>query len=115
MERISRQQLFANKLRALRGVLSQRQFAFKSRVIDRTTLVRYEGGYGNPTMHQLWDLADYFNVRIDELIGRDYEQGEHMQQLRSAHILGEDAKGEEHSDEHGSSEAGEHGPERDSG
>jgi transcriptional regulator with XRE-family HTH domain len=38
--------------------------------IDRTTLSHYESGHRIPSITTLWKIADYFNVTIDELIGR---------------------------------------------
>ena len=38
--------------------------------IDRTTLSHYESGFRVPGIFVVWKIADYFNMSIDELVGR---------------------------------------------
>ena len=38
--------------------------------IDRTTLARYELGLRIPSLDILWEIADIFDISIDELVGR---------------------------------------------
>ena len=67
---IRKQKLFANRVSEMRGEESQR--ALSKRIgVDRSTLVRYESGLGNPRMTRLWELADRFNVTMDWLAGRE--------------------------------------------
>ncbi len=40
--------------------------------VDRTTIVKYETGKSKPT-RKLKELADYFGITTDELLGRDLE------------------------------------------
>ena len=40
--------------------------------IDRTTLAGYETGRREPCLMMLCTIADYFNVSVDYLLGRDY-------------------------------------------
>lgn len=41
--------------------------------VSRTTYYNYESGNSFPTFDTLIKIADYFNVSVDFLIGRDYE------------------------------------------
>lgn len=38
--------------------------------IDRSTLTHYELGMRIPSIDILWEIADIFDVSIDELVGR---------------------------------------------
>lgn len=38
--------------------------------IDRTTLTHYELGLRIPSLDILWEIADIFDISIDELVGR---------------------------------------------
>lgn len=38
--------------------------------IDRTTLAGYETGKRMPDVEMMWAIADYFDVTIDYLVGR---------------------------------------------
>ncbi|WP_273705217.1 helix-turn-helix domain-containing protein [Leuconostoc mesenteroides] len=60
-----------NRLRELRkeGGLSQVRLA-NEMSINIKTLRRYEVGENNPRVAILIELADYFNVSIDYLVGR---------------------------------------------
>lgn len=52
--------------------LSQRELAEKVD-IPQTTLFSYENGVNKPTLDNLIKLADFFNVSLDELVGRETE------------------------------------------
>lgn len=60
-----------NRLRELRNErgLSQDRLA-NEMLINIKTLRRYEVGENNPRFAILIELADYFNVSIDYLVGR---------------------------------------------
>lgn len=60
-----------NRLRELRkeqGVT--RQKIADEMLITQRTLARYETGEHEPRLSMVFDLADYFNVSIDYLVGR---------------------------------------------
>lgn len=38
--------------------------------VDRTTLSHYESGFRVPNIFVLCKIADYFDISIDELVGR---------------------------------------------
>ena len=40
--------------------------------IDRTTLAQYELGLIIPSLDILWEIADIFDISIDELVGRKW-------------------------------------------
>lgn len=60
-----------NRLRELRKEqgLTQQKIADEMLVTQRT-LARYESGEREPRLPMVFDLADYFNVSIDYLVGR---------------------------------------------
>ena len=39
--------------------------------VNRATVTKWEAGTNNPTAEKLKELADYFNVTTDYLLGRD--------------------------------------------
>ncbi|MGO3539221.1 MAG: helix-turn-helix domain-containing protein [Leuconostoc mesenteroides] len=60
-----------NRLRELRKErnVTQQELADEMLVTQRT-LARYESGESEPRSSMVFDLADYFNVSIDYLVGR---------------------------------------------
>lgn len=60
-----------NKLRELRKErnVTQQELADEMLVTTRT-LARYERGEREPRLPMVFDLADYFHVSIDYLVGR---------------------------------------------
>lgn len=63
---------FNENLKALRlscGV-GQKQLAQQLN-ISLKTISHWETGYSEPSMGQLIQLADYFDVTLDELVGRN--------------------------------------------
>lgn len=62
---------FADNLRALRARkdVSQEEMADCLQV-DRKTVSNWEGGYTVPSFAAARDIADYFGVTLDELVGR---------------------------------------------
>ncbi len=44
----------------------------KNTNIDHSLLYRYESGKTEPSITNLIKLADYYNISLDELVGRDY-------------------------------------------
>lgn len=61
-----------NKIRDLREDMDLRQIdVAKATGIDQKTLSNYETGKTNPDSYALIKLADFFNVSVDYLIGRD--------------------------------------------
>ena len=50
--------------------ISQNQFA-KELGVDSATVRRRMIGKTEPTIENLWRLADYFEISVDTLIGRD--------------------------------------------
>ncbi|MDI6553128.1 helix-turn-helix domain-containing protein [Leuconostoc falkenbergense] len=56
------------ELRKEQGVA--RQDLADEMLISKRTLTRYESGERQPTLSMVFDLADYFNVSIDYLVGR---------------------------------------------
>lgn len=50
--------------------LSQRELAKKTG-ISQANISRWETGTVIPNVLDVWTLADYFQVSIDELVGRD--------------------------------------------
>lgn len=59
------------KLKELRGKQTQEQIA-KYLGIGRTAYNLYENEKRQPTPETLWKMADYFNVTLDELLGREF-------------------------------------------
>ena len=43
----------------------------KALAISVKTISHWETGYTEPSVHQLMQLADYFDVTLDELVGRN--------------------------------------------
>lgn len=37
---------------------------------NKTTIARWEYGERQPTIENLWKMADFFDISIDELVGR---------------------------------------------
>ena len=64
---------FAENLKDIRNSksLTQRQVAVAIDV-GESLYQRYEGGRGKPSFDKLIALADYFDVSLDYLVGRDY-------------------------------------------
>ena len=62
---------FNENLKALRLAcgLAQRQLAEKLN-ISLKTISHWETGYSEPSVSQLVQLADFFDVSLDELVGR---------------------------------------------
>lgn len=60
-----------NRLRELRKErgMAQQDLA-NEMLISKRTISRYESGERQPTLLMVFDLADYFNVSIDYLVGR---------------------------------------------
>lgn len=60
-----------NRLRELRKErnVTQQELADEMLVTQRT-LARYESGENEPRLPMVFDLADYFKVSIDYLVGR---------------------------------------------
>ncbi|MDE6454611.1 MAG: helix-turn-helix domain-containing protein [Dysosmobacter sp.] len=62
---------FPERLRRLRESTRRKQYAVAECVgITRSTLRRYARGKLEPTRQPLIDIADYFDVSIDYLLGR---------------------------------------------
>lgn len=60
-----------NRIRELREKAGLRQIdVAKATCIDQKTLSNYETGKTNPDSYSLIQLADFFNVSIDYLVGR---------------------------------------------
>lgn len=57
------------QLRQEKGVLQKDVASYLG--VDRTTYVKYERGDSEPNHDILSKLADYFNVSIDRLLGRE--------------------------------------------
>lgn len=62
---------FASNVRAMRenSRLTQQQLADKLSVTQRKVSY-WESGKIEPDLESLWRLADFFDVTIDELVGR---------------------------------------------
>ncbi len=62
---------FNENLKSLRvaGGVGQKQLA-EALNISLKTISHWETGYSEPSVSQLIQLADYFDVTIDELVGR---------------------------------------------
>ena len=78
------------KLRADKGVF-QKDVA-KYLGIDRTTYVKYERGDSEPNLEALGKLATYFDVTIDELLGRP-KPAIDLDKFKTYHMVGEGLKG----------------------
>ncbi|MDR2558103.1 MAG: helix-turn-helix transcriptional regulator [Oscillospiraceae bacterium] len=52
--------------------LTQRQVAVGIDVGERL-YQRYEAGKGKPSFENLWALADFFDISVDELMARDWK------------------------------------------
>lgn len=63
--------IFVERLRMLRREkgISQETLSV-ALYIDRTTLAGYETGKRMPDVEMMWAIADYFEVTIDYLVGR---------------------------------------------
>lgn len=59
-----------NRLRKQKG-LSQEELAFQLGV-SRQSISKYESGQSVPELERLIEIADLFEVSLDELVGRDY-------------------------------------------
>ena len=64
---------FANNLKNLRTEREMTQ-ADLSQALSTTekTISHWETGYSEPSISQLVTIADYFDVSLDELVGRDF-------------------------------------------
>ena len=51
--------------------LTQREVA-KVLGVKPTTIGRWEGGYHTPSIYDLSRLADFYDISLDELVGREY-------------------------------------------
>ncbi|MBQ9544014.1 MAG: helix-turn-helix transcriptional regulator, partial [Clostridia bacterium] len=60
---------FLKTLRTNAGKLQKEVAAYLG--VDRTTYLRYEKGESEPDYETLKKLADYFDVSIDYLLGRE--------------------------------------------
>lgn len=62
---------FGENLKQLRNIkgISQKQLA-EDMNITLKTVSHWETGYSEPSIGQLINLANYFDVTIDELVGR---------------------------------------------
>ncbi len=63
---------FSKNLKSLRSScgVGQKQLAEKLN-ISLKTISHWETGYSEPSIMQLIQLADYFDISIDELVGRE--------------------------------------------
>lgn len=56
--------------------------------VEKSTISKYEKG-GSPSYQMLWNLADYFNVSVDYLIGKsnsfsgDPEQNKEIEEMKT--------------------------------
>ncbi|MCL2076992.1 MAG: helix-turn-helix domain-containing protein [Oscillospiraceae bacterium] len=64
---------FAEHLKYIRTSkgFTQRQVAEGTKIAERI-IIRYERGAGKPSFDKLWALADFFDVSVDYLMGRDW-------------------------------------------
>ena len=64
--------LFSNNLRKLRieKKLKQSELAEKLSTTQRK-ISYWESGKIEPDINSLWEIADFFDVSIDELVGRE--------------------------------------------
>jgi transcriptional regulator with XRE-family HTH domain len=61
----------AENLRFLRKQRKLNQTDMADQIgFTRTAYARYEQGTGEPSIETLWQLADFFEMSIDELVGR---------------------------------------------
>ena len=62
----------ADNLKALRNAkeIAQKELAEEMNV-SLKTISHWETGYSEPSISQLIRLADYFDVTIDEIVGRE--------------------------------------------
>lgn len=56
--------------REINGITQQSLADFLG--ISRTTLSHYESGDRLPNIFIIWKIADYFNISIDEFVGRKF-------------------------------------------
>ncbi|MCL2076991.1 MAG: helix-turn-helix domain-containing protein [Oscillospiraceae bacterium] len=65
---------FAEHLKYIRTSkgFTQRQVAVAIDV-GESLYQRYERGAGKPSFDKLWALADFFDVSLDDLFGRDWK------------------------------------------
>ena len=62
----------AENIRALRKAKNINQSALAEAVFTTVkTISHWETGYTEPSVNQLILLADYFDISIDELVGRE--------------------------------------------
>ena len=66
--------IFAKRIKELRqdSGLSQKELSYILN-IERTTLTGYETGRRMPDVEMLCDIADYFHVSVDFLLGHNGE------------------------------------------
>lgn len=64
--------IFGNRLKSLRTAHNIPQWKLAQILeIDRTTVTNYETGKRMPDVVLLCKIADYFNVSVDYLLGRN--------------------------------------------
>lgn len=79
------------KLRTDKGVFQKDVAKFLG--IDRTTYVKYERGDSEPNLETLGKLATYFDVTIDELLGRPVKPVIDLDKFKTYHMVGDGLKG----------------------
>lgn len=69
-------------LREKKGVLQKDVAKFLG--VDRTTYVKYERGGTEPNNEMLLKLADYFNVSVDYLLGKEKNSPENSEEFEES-------------------------------
>ena len=63
---------FANNLKSLRNVKNIGQAVLAEELhVSVKTISHWETDYSDPSIVQLIQLADYFDISLDELVGRE--------------------------------------------
>ncbi len=71
---VEQKEVFYMKIKELRQKINLSQNEMARRLgMPQTTLFNYEAGKNEPSIETLIKLADFFNVSIDELVGRESE------------------------------------------
>ena len=76
--------MLAQKLKELRGKRSQKAVADAIDGLSREKLSHYETGRTEPDIEMQQKLADYYNVSLDELTGRETTPATYEDILKSA-------------------------------
>lgn len=77
---------FSKRLKELRGGRSQAEIA-TILGLKQPTYASYEIGSREPSMQTLVKIADFYNVSLDTLFGRESIKDSHIKETVAAHLV----------------------------